>query len=153
LYQPIWVRERRLLPDTEGAGRHRGASSLLVEFGPVGCSVEVGYVSDGSVNAARGARGGGLGGPADHRRRKRDGGIEVLSNCAQVKLADGETILSVCCGGGGYGSPDERDPHRVINDVVEGRISRERAREIYKVVIGLDGQYDESATSALRSRV
>jgi N-methylhydantoinase B len=153
LYQPIWVSERRLLPDTEGAGRHRGASSLLVEFGPVGCSVEVGYVSDGSVNAARGARGGGLGGPADHRRRKRDGGIEVLSNCAQVKLADGETILSVCCGGGGYGSPDERDPHRVINDVVEGRISRERAREIYKVVIGLDGQYDESATSALRSRV
>jgi N-methylhydantoinase B len=110
-------------------------------------------VSDGSVNAARGARGGGLGGPADHRKRKRDGSIEVLSNCAQVKLAEGETILSVCCGGGGYGAPDERDPHLVINDVVEGRISRERAREIYKVVIGEDGQYDELATSALRSRM
>jgi N-methylhydantoinase B len=67
-------------------------------------------------------------------------------------LADGETILSVCCGGGGYGSPDQRDSHRVVNDVVEGRISRERAREIYKVVIGEDGQYDEVATTALRSR-
>jgi N-methylhydantoinase B len=54
---------------------------------------------------------------------------------------------------GGYGSPDERDPHRVVNDVVEGRISRERAREIYKVVIGEDGQYEEVATSALRSRI
>src|SRR6185312_15099176 len=122
--QPIWVPERRLLPDTEGAGRNRGASSLLVEFGPVGCEIEVGYVSDGNINIPRGARGGGAGGGADQLRRKTDGSTEVLSNCAQVKLADGETILSICCGGGGYGSPDERDPHRVINDVVEGRISR-----------------------------
>jgi N-methylhydantoinase B len=152
LYQPIWVSERRLLPDTEGAGRNCGAQSLLVEFGPVGCSVEVGYVSDGSVNAACGTRGGGSGGPADHRKRKIDGGVEALSNCAQVKLADGETILSTCCGGGGYGPPDERNPQRVINDVVEGRISRDRAREIYKVVIGQNNQYDEAATSALRSR-
>ena len=67
-------------------------------------------------------------------------------------MADGETVLSVCCGGGGYGAPDERDPHRVVEDVVEGRISRERAREIYKVAIGMDGQYDEVATLALRSR-
>ena len=126
--------------------------ACLVEFGPVGCSIEVGYVSDGSLNAARGARGGGLGGPADHRKRKRDGSIEVLSNCAQVKLAEGETILSVCCGGGGYGAPDERDPLRVIHDFLEGRISRVRAREIYKVVIDQDGRYDEAATSALRSR-
>jgi hypothetical protein len=35
---------------------------------------------------------------------------------------------------------------------VEGRISRERAREVYKVVISEDGRYDEAATSALRSR-
>jgi N-methylhydantoinase B len=67
-------------------------------------------------------------------------------------LAEGETILSVCCGGGGYGAPDERDPLRVINDFVEGRISRVRAREIYKVVIDQEGRYDEAATSALRSR-
>ena len=66
LYQPIWVSERRIMPDTEGAGRNRGAPSLFVEFGPVGCSVELGYVSDGSVNAALGARGGGVGGPAGH---------------------------------------------------------------------------------------
>jgi hypothetical protein len=39
------------------------------------------------LDRCRGARGGGLGGPADHRKRKRDGSIEVLSNCAQVKLS------------------------------------------------------------------
>ena len=73
LYQPIWVGERRILPDTEGAGRNRGAPSLFVEFGPVGCSVELAYVSDGSVNAARGARGGGIGGAAGHLKRRVDG--------------------------------------------------------------------------------
>ncbi len=152
LYQPIWVDERRLIPDTEGAGRNRGAASLFVEFGPVGCSVEVGYVSDGSVNAARGARGGGVGGPADHRKRKVDGTLEGLPNCAQVNLADGETILSICCGGGGYGPPAERDPQRVVNDYLEGRISRERAGEIYKVVIDQHGRCDEPATTALRGK-
>ena len=152
LYQPIWVDERRLIPDTEGAGRNRGAPSLFVEFGPVGCSVEVGYVSDGSVNAARGARGGGVGGPADHRKRKVDGTLEGLPNCAQVNLADGETILSICCGGGGYGPPAERDHQRVVNDYLEGRISRERAREIYKVVIDKHGRCDELATTVLRGK-
>ena len=37
LCQPIRVAGRRLLADTEGAGRLRGAPSLEVEFGPVGC--------------------------------------------------------------------------------------------------------------------
>src|SRR5262249_56758302 len=62
LYQPIRVDERRLIPDTEGAGRTRGAPGLLVEFGPVGCEIEVGYVSDGCINAPRGVRGGQAGG-------------------------------------------------------------------------------------------
>ena len=75
-------RERRLLPDTEGAGRNRGASSLLVEFGPVGCSVEVGYVSDGSRQCRRGARGGGQGrrgSPQAPPRRRHRGAFELCA--------------------------------------------------------------------------
>lgn len=151
LYQPIWIDQRRLMPDTEGAGRNRGAPSLFVEFGPVGCSIEVSYVSDGSRNAAVGARGGGGAGHADHRKRRIDGTVDVLSNCAQVNLADGETILSTCCGGGGYGPPAERDPQRVVHDYLEGRISRERAREIYRVEIDQKDQCDTPATTALRA--
>ena len=153
LYQPIWVSERRIMPDTEGAGRNRGAPSLFVEFGPVGCSVELGYVSDGSVNAALGARGGGTGGAAGHRKRRLDGGLEELSNCAQVILSDGETIQSICCGGGGYGPPAERAPSRVLHDVAEAWISRERAREVYEVVIDDAMRLDELATERLRAKI
>jgi N-methylhydantoinase B len=153
LYQPIWVAERRLMPDTEGAGRNRGAPSLFVEFGPVGCAVELGYVSDGSVNAACGARGGGSGGAAGHRKRRLDGAIEVLSNCAQITLADGETVQSICSGGGGYGPPTERAAGQVLHDVAEGWISKARAREVYGVVIDDAMQIDDATTRQLRARV
>ena len=34
LRHPLFVEERRFLADTEGAGRHKGAPSMRVEFGP-----------------------------------------------------------------------------------------------------------------------
>ena len=38
---PMRVFQRRLVPDTEGAGRFRGAPASMVEYGPVGCSLRV----------------------------------------------------------------------------------------------------------------
>ena len=126
--------------DTEGAGRNRGASSLRVEFGPVGCEIEVGYVSDGNINAPRGVRGGGTGGGANQLKRRSGVPLEKLAACAQVKLEDGETIVSICCGGGGYGPPTERAAERVAHDVAEGWISEQRARDIYRVVLDSVGE-------------
>ncbi|MDB5368425.1 MAG: Hydantoinase B/oxoprolinase [Rhodospirillales bacterium] len=131
LYQPITVRERRLLQDTEGAGRRRGAPAIRVEFGPTEAPFEIGYVSDGNLNGPRGARGGGTGGISQQFRRQRDGTLEPLPACAMVTVAPGETIVSVSCGGGGYGPPQQREPARVAHDVAERWISAERARTVY----------------------
>jgi len=152
LYQPIWISERRIMPDTEGPGSNRGAPSLFVEFGPVGCPVDLAYVSDGSINAPLGARGGGVGGPAGHIKRRVDGVLEPLSNCVKVTIADGEMIQSISCGGGGYGPPMERAPSRVLADVAEGWISKRRARDVYGVVIGDAMHIDETATQKLRAQ-
>jgi len=38
-------------------------------------------------------------------------------------------------GGGGYGPPGARDPQRVLEDVREGYVSIERARDEYGVLI------------------
>jgi N-methylhydantoinase B len=38
-------------------------------------------------------------------------------------------------GGGGYGPPVDRDPARVLEDVREGYVSLERARDQYGVAI------------------
>jgi len=108
-------------------------------------------VSDGSNNPARGARGGKEALGASQYCRKIDDSIEPLPACAQVTIIhSGERVLATSCGGGGYGSPLERDPERVRKDVAEGWISRDRAERIYGVVFNQDEEIDEAATRARR---
>jgi N-methylhydantoinase B len=151
LRQPLYVHCRYIKPDTEGAGRHRGAPSIYVEFGPRGAPIEVGYVSDGTINSAQGVRGGLSGGPADQKKRGRNGELAALDPFAQVRLEDGERIVSVSCGGGGYGNPLERDPDKVRQDVNEGWISRGRAEQIYGVVLTESSEINAAATARRRA--
>jgi N-methylhydantoinase B len=153
LYQPLLVERRGFITDTEGPGRFTGAPSTIVEFGPVRGAIDVAYGSDGIVNPPKGARGGGAGGSADQQLRRKNGGIEPLPACAQVSVEYGEAILATSTGGGGYGRPIERDPGKVANDVTEGYVSPQRAKEIYGVVLGTDGEVDASETAALRQRM
>ena len=57
--------------------------------------------------------------------------------------------MSIRSWGGGYGPPHERDPTHVLRDVLEGKVSAERARDEYRVSIA-DRRIDEQATIELR---
>ena len=151
LYHPIVVESRELVPDSEGAGRHVGAPSIKVAFGPVGADMEVGYVSDGHHNPPAGARGGLAGGPADQKLRRHNGLEEPLDPCTQAHVRAGEIIVSVGAGGGGYGLPTEREPALVADAVREGLLTPGRAAAVYAVVVR-DGALDATATAALRRR-
>ena len=113
LRQPITVHERRFVRDTEGAGRRRGANSVLVEFGPRGCDIDIIYASDGTANPASGVRGGRSGATARQFKVRADGSREELPTCGRVAIRDGERVRSSSAGGGGYGSPLEREPELV----------------------------------------
>jgi N-methylhydantoinase B len=154
LKYPLLVREQRIIPDSEGAGRFRGSPGAYVEYGPIeGCELDVVYLSDGTVNPSVGVRGGGDGGNAVQRVRRPDGSIgDELGSYAQVRLSHGETLVSHTCGGGGYGPPRERDPLRVAKDVREGWVTHTRAREVYRVALTDTGEVDADATAALRAR-
>jgi N-methylhydantoinase B len=130
-YHPIRIHARYFLPDTEGAGRTRGAPSKYVEYGPDNSTIQVAFVADGSVNCAQGVRGGQPGGAAKQLKRKRDGTLEALAPCGVVTIEAGERIVAVTCGGGGYGPPQERERARVAEDVREGWITDARAIEVY----------------------
>jgi len=149
---PIVVEQQKLLADTEGAGRYRGAPSAYVEYGPRGTSLVAAYGADGALNPALGARGGLPGGPTVHYRLGADGERTDLPSQGLIELADGERIVSVTPGGGGYGPPAERDPERVRRDVIEGWISRERARDVYAVALSDELEVDAAATVSLRER-
>jgi N-methylhydantoinase B len=151
LHFPILVRERRLVPDTEGAGRTIGAPSGFCEYGPLGGSkLEVVYVADGAINNARGTQGGHDGARIRNYLRTVDGALKDLPACSDVILGPGETIVSYSAGGGGYGRPHERPVQKVKHDVEEGWITKQRAYEVYGVVLDEDGNIDETATNERR---
>ncbi|MFT4123361.1 MAG: hydantoinase B/oxoprolinase family protein [Microbacteriaceae bacterium] len=147
---PLRVHAQHILPDSEGAGFRRGAPGNYVEYGPVGADLRVIYSAGGAVNPASGVRGGGDGGTSAARLRAPDGTVTELPADGDRVLHDGESVISLACGGGGYGSPLRREPTRVAEDVAEGWITPGRAREVYGVVIDAQGAVDAAATRALR---
>ena len=66
------------------------------------------------------------------------------------KLNPGDAITLRAGGGGGFGPPDERDPEKVAHDVRQGYVSREIAREIYRVALDAAGNVDRKGTEILR---
>ncbi len=150
LRQPIFVHARRLIPDSDGAGRFRGALGAYSEFSPLDCHMTVAYVSDGNINPANGARGGLQGARSAQFVRRADGSLDPAPAIAEVDIAPDEAMVSISCGGGGYGHPHERDPERVAHDVREGWVNRERAEKVYGVALTAIGTVDADATAKLR---
>jgi N-methylhydantoinase B len=67
-----------------------------------------------------------------------------------VPLRRGDVFSHVSAGGGGFGSPLERDPSEVLEDVLDEKVSVAAAREFYGVVVTQAGQIDAEATAAQR---
>ena len=60
-------------------------------------------------------------------------------------MAIGDGFWNYSGGGGGYGHPLERDPEAVVEDVLDGYVSSEAAREVYGVIVSADGSWEETA--------
>ena len=80
----------------------------------------------------------------------RGGAERRLPAKATVELQAGDVVSYRTCGGGGYGPPRERDPASVLRDVLEEKVSVERARDVYGVAVA-ERRLDEAATEALRA--
>jgi len=117
-----------------GAGCFRGSPGVEVVYGPRKDPMTVVVSCDGQVNPARGVRGGHSGPPAATYKIKADGSEEKLPGVVECVLQPGEWIRGLDAGGGGYGDPLQRDPDRVLRDVIDAWETLERAREVYGVI-------------------
>ncbi len=150
---PVIIEGFGFVPDTEGAGRHRGSVSVYREW-RFRQPAEV-LLRTVGLRGAEGLAGGGRGGDAVniHRSGERE---TILTPQAHVHLQvqPGDRVYHKVHGSGGYGEPYERDPALVVLDVAEGKISVERAREVYGVVIHPEHlTLDREGTLALRHRL
>jgi N-methylhydantoinase B len=152
---PILVRSIELQPDTGGAGRHRGAPAQRVVYGPRFDPLTVGYTTDGHTRPPTGVRGGGDANRAYAAKIDLEGVEHRLPPTSVEEIQVGEWVVGMTSGGGGYGDPRTRPPAAVLQDVREGWISIEHARDAYAVaVLGSDAAtwtVDEQATAALRA--
>ena len=135
LKNPVLIEERSLRRDSGGAGKFRGG---------LGIDLRVRNFVEGRWNLHRPRRidcppwglwGGKPAGTADYML-KLPGESEFKSMDASQHLvpADSEVIVRTG-GGGGWGDPLDRDPERVLGDVIEGIVSAEKARSEYGVVL------------------
>ena len=147
---PIVVWEKIVRLDSEGAGRLRGAPGGLSVFGPRFDPMESQYYLDAVVNRSLGARGGLMSrGPEAWRIDAAGAAEQRAETVGEVPVGVGEVIVSRSGAGAGYGPPAERDPERVLTDVVDGYITVDRARAAYGVVLtGDPARWDTLAVDA-----
>jgi N-methylhydantoinase B len=142
----IWRKDYRT--DSGGAGKQRGGlgQTMVVsnrEPSPFGIFASFERV----VFPARGRDGGGAG--AKGKVSLESG--HVLKNKGFQVIPAKERLIIEMPGGGGYGDPRTRNPERVADDVLNGLVTVEQARDDYAVVVGTDGVIDRGATEKLRA--
>jgi N-methylhydantoinase B len=153
LKYPMHIHEQRLLTDSGGVGRQRGAPGSRVVISTKAERMTVVHSIDGHLRPPQGVRGGGPGSAADALILTEDGERVELDMIATVELLPGQRLVSLSSGGGGYGDPRERDPVRVCQDVNDRWISPEGAEAVYGVALlrrGTEWEVDAAATRALR---
>ena len=148
LNYPVRVERLALVPDSEGPGRTRGGLGLRKDY-RFDLSTTFTILADRDRSGPWGVEGGHDAGRAEYVH-VRDGVETRLLSKSTLDLEPGDVVSIRTCGGGGYGPPAEREPERVLRDVLEGKVSAARAEEVYRVAVA-DGGVDHERTEALRA--
>lgn len=130
---PIRVNRMCLRSDSGGAGKFRGGLGLIKEFELLGDTAVFTHRGERHYCAAAGSLGGNSGALEESFILRKSGEKEVIPSKTVVNLYKGDIVLVKTPGGGGFGSPSDRDRKSVELDLANGRISGEAAREIYKL--------------------
>ncbi|MCP3954930.1 MAG: hydantoinase B/oxoprolinase family protein [Desulfobacterales bacterium] len=149
---PLLIKSRELVCDSGGPGRMRGGLGrkmvLKVPHGdqapqaPTTVAIQAGrflYPPEGLFNGCPGAR-------ARFLKNDDPGDPGGLTFCDS-----GDELAFYSAGGGGYGSPIERNPQSVLEDVALGYVSIQGAEDDYGVVVDPEKlEVMEAATEVLR---
>jgi N-methylhydantoinase B len=129
--QNPWLVERwELAPDSCGPGRHRGGlgADLVVR---VLEDAWLTAVIERTTTAPWGLSGGGTARPNGGTLRLPDGSERLVGKGTRLRLPRGATFKLSTGGGGGFGSPAEREATAIERDLADGYISRAHARRHY----------------------
>jgi N-methylhydantoinase B len=154
---PILTRRYEMISDSAGAGRHRGGIGVTRDFSLTHADARLSVLGSRAVQPVWGYDGG-L--PALGSGLVNDAGGEAEEEIGVMRsgiAARQDTLIRFWeGGGGGWGDPKTRPAEWVLDDVIDGYVSLDAAREIYGVsVIVVDEvaahyEIDQQATLELR---
>lgn len=148
---PVHIERYGLMTDTGGPGQHRGGMAQILEFRATSPDAFVTARNRDRSKFQPWAILGGMPGPTGSFTLNPGKPHAVdLGNTDTLRLAPGDLLRIVSPGGAGRGDPFQRDPEKVLRDVKAGRVSIEKARQDYGVVIE-DGKIVDDSTSAMRN--
>jgi N-methylhydantoinase B len=152
--QPVVIEHFGFIADSAGAGTFRGGCGIRRDLRFLADEGKLTNLSERQRFAPYGLFGGKPGRLA--RTVINPGpGEQVVHGKQSREFVYGDVISFQQSGAGGYGDPLERDPARVLEDVLDEYVTVEAALEQYGVAIagsGFDLRVDELATEQLRSQ-
>jgi N-methylhydantoinase B len=149
-YFPLRIERYETIPDSGGAGLHRGGNGLSVAYRFL-CDGDIGIHDDRWLTYPWGVLGGDTGLRSTKRIVRADGSEQWLPAKSEgIQVKKGDLLYFNTWGGGGWGDPYNRDPQLVMDDV-NRRLCTSQGALRYGVVIIDNGTVDLDATSALRA--
>jgi N-methylhydantoinase B len=128
---PIRIERYGLVPDSGGAGQHRGGLAVERVWRCLAPNTSLIVRSDRSAHAPYGLQGGFPGTLSSNLLRSEDGSEKAMPSMFSTTIQAGDVFVHRTAGGGGWGDPRRRDPQRVAEDVADGKVTREAAEEQY----------------------
>jgi N-methylhydantoinase B len=136
LEYPVRLNRYSLENDSGGAGKYRGGLGVTREWVYLGDSpASLSVRTDRRDFPPYGLAGGGMGAPSSLIVNPGTAQERILETKVTTTLQPGDVLRHTQAGGGGWGDPRERDAAAVMRDVVNEKVSIEKARELYGVVI------------------
>ncbi|MCR9197094.1 MAG: hydantoinase B/oxoprolinase family protein [Planctomycetaceae bacterium] len=136
---PIIQQRRCLRPDSGGAGKYRGGLGQEVCVSQRGDQPwSVSGMIDRTRFPAEGMAGGEAAMTGAFSRNQQPAPAKTV-----LWLEPNDEVTLQLPGGGGYGEPQQRSPHAILDDVVNGYITAESAAEIYGASVVYTGDDDD----------
>lgn len=152
---PLTVESWSLVPDSGGAGRWRGGltSERVYRVGFEEANLTV--IAERGLVSPKGLFDGAEGHCFKSSITHDNGEVDnVPSKGGYVVVHKDDVVRIQPAGSGGYGNPLDREPERVRDDLRDGYISANSARDDYGVIINQDNwSIDATATTALRAKL
>ena len=134
-YLPLRFNSYNLREDSCGPGRYRGGCGIERSWTLTEDRATLSILAERVKIPPWGLKGGLSGSCGEYTLIKCNGETVILPSKCTVNIEHGDRLIIKTPGGGGYGSPLERDPERVLTDVLNGLVSLDSARSNYGVVI------------------